>query len=126
MIYAIYEVTNIHTKNNCKKKYIYIYIIKKKYIENVELSEYTIKNKSASWCHWRTFNIWRIVLFHKRLFVAKKVLQIIKRYERDGSLKNFWLNGSWWNQTCFFYGIAVKNLLSTFIFKSVGITKWTT
>ncbi len=31
-----------------------------------------------------------------------------------------WLNGSLWNQKWFFYGIAVKNLLSTFIFKSGG------
>ncbi len=30
-----------------------------------------------------------------------------------------WLNGSLWNQIWFFYGIAVKKLLSTFIFKSV-------
>ncbi len=30
------------------------------------------------------------------------------------------LTGSLWNQKRFFYGIAVKNLLSTFIFKSVG------
>ncbi len=30
-----------------------------------------------------------------------------------------WLSGSLWNQKWFFYGIAVKNLLSTFIFKSV-------
>ncbi len=30
------------------------------------------------------------------------------------------LNGSLWKQKWFFYGIAVKNLLSTFIFKSVG------
>ncbi len=30
-----------------------------------------------------------------------------------------WLNGSLWNQKWLFYGIAVKNLLSTFIFKSV-------
>ncbi len=33
---------------------------------------------------------------------------------------NGWLNGSLWNQKWFFYGIAVKNLLSTFIFKSVS------
>ncbi len=34
---------------------------------------------------------------------------------------NLWLNGSLnlWNQKWLFYGIAVKNLLSTFIFKSV-------
>ncbi len=37
-------------------------------------------------------------------------------------LKNLWLNGSLWNQKWFFYyGIAVKNLLSTFIFKIVTI-----
>ncbi len=35
-------------------------------------------------------------------------------------LKNLWLNGSLWNQKWFFYGIGVTNLLSTFIFKSVG------
>ncbi len=33
---------------------------------------------------------------------------------------NLWLNGSLWNQKRFFYGIAVKNLWSTFIFKSVA------
>ncbi len=33
------------------------------------------------------------------------------------SLKNLWLNVSLWNQKWLFYGIAVKNLLSTFIFK---------
>ncbi len=32
--------------------------------------------------------------------------------------KYFWLNGSLWNQNWFFYSITVKNLLSTFIFKS--------
>ncbi len=31
------------------------------------------------------------------------------------------LTGSLWNQKWLFYGIAVKNLLSTFIFKSVSI-----
>ncbi len=30
-----------------------------------------------------------------------------------------WLNGSLWNQKGFFYGIAVKKLLNTFIFKIV-------
>ncbi len=39
-----------------------------------------------------------------------KVLQIIIQ---------IWLNGSLWNQKWFSYGISVKNLLSTFIFKSV-------
>ncbi len=29
------------------------------------------------------------------------------------------MNGSLWNQKWLFYGIAVKNLLSTFVFKSV-------
>ncbi len=33
-------------------------------------------------------------------------------------LKNLWLNGSLWKQKWLFYGIAVKTLLSTFIFKS--------
>ncbi len=50
----------------------------------------------------------------------KKVLQIIKRYGRDGSWKNLWLNGSLWNQKWFFYGIAWRTFWSTFIFKSVG------
>ncbi len=53
----------------------------------------------------------------------KNVLQIIKRIikRRDGSLKNLWLNGSSWNQKWLFNGIAVKNLLSTFIFKTIYI-----
>ncbi len=36
---------------------------------------------------------------------------------------NLWLNG---NQKWFFYGIAVKNLLSTIIFKSVFVLIWFT
>ncbi len=39
------------------------------------------------------------------------------------SLNNLWLNVSLWNQKWLFYGIAVKNLLSTFIFKSVPFLK---
>ncbi len=31
------------------------------------------------------------------------------------------MNGSLWNQKLFFYGIALKNLLSTFSFKSASI-----
>ncbi len=35
--------------------------------------------------------------------------------------QNRWLNDSVWKQKWFFNGITVKNLLSTFIFKSVQI-----
>ncbi len=51
----------------------------------------------------RTFDIWRTFLFHKRIFVSKW-----------RTLEWFFVELKW-----FFYGIAVKNLLSTFIFKSV-------
>ncbi len=68
----------------------------------------TLKNKDASRYHRRTFlSKW----FHKESLTSeeplcftkdslwwKKVLQIIKRQERDGSLKKLWLNGSLWNQ----------------------------
>ncbi len=72
-------------------------------------------------------NLFLFKWFHKEPLISeetstlwwKKVLQVIKRQETDGSLKNLWLNGSLWNQKWFFYGIAVKNLSSTFIFKSV-------
>ncbi len=43
---------------------------------------------------WRTFNIWRTFLFHKRLFVVKEGSSDYKKVERDGSLKDLWLNGS--------------------------------
>ncbi len=87
-----------------------------------------LKNKGAS--RWRTFlSKW----FHKEPLTSeepfcftkgslwwKKVLQIIKRQGRDGSLKNLWLNGSLGNQKWFFYGIAWRTFWSTFIFKSVN------
>ncbi len=84
-------------------------------------------NKGASRCHRRTFlSKWfhkepltseELFCFTKVFLWRNKVLQIIKRYERYGSLKNLWLNGSLWNQKWFFNWIAVQNFLSTFIFK---------
>ncbi len=57
----------------------------------------------------RTFDIQRAFLFHKRLFVVEEGSQDYKNniFHKDYSL---------WNQKWFFYDIAVKNLLSTFIF----------
>ncbi len=48
--------------------------------------------------------------------VVKESSSDYKKVEREGSLNNPWLNDSLWNQKWLFYGIAVKNLLSTFIF----------
>ncbi len=51
--------------------------------------------------------------------MAKEGSSDYKKVRKRWFFKNLWLNGSLWNQKWFFYGIAVKNLLSTFIFKSV-------
>ncbi len=57
-------------------------------------------------------------LFHKRFFVVKEGSSDYKKDKKE-MLKDLWLNGSLWNQKWFFYGIAVKNILSTFTFRSV-------
>ncbi len=61
---------------------------------------------------YRTFNIWRIFLFYKSFFVAK---------EGSADYKN--ASKTWffdWRVLCGAKnGIAVKNLLNTFICKSV-------
>ncbi len=54
--------------------------------------------------------------------VVAKLLTVSRMSKVDYQNKvllYLWLNGSLWNQKWFFYGIAVNNLLSTFIFKSV-------
>ncbi len=63
----------------------------------------------------RTFNIRRTFLYHKRFFLAKEGSSDYKKVWKR------WMNGSLWNQKIFFYGIALKNLLSTFSFKSASI-----
>ncbi len=73
---------------------------------------YTLKNKGASWCHRRTFlSKWfhkepstfeEPFCFTKGSLWRNKVLQIIKWLERDGSLKNLWLNGYLWNKKWLF------------------------
>ncbi len=68
----------------------------------------------TKWFHKEPLTSEESFCFTKGSLWQKKVLQIIKRSERDSSSKNLWLNGSLWNQKWFFYGIAVKNLLSTF------------
>ncbi len=57
-------------------------------------------------------------LFHKRFFVVKEGSSDYKKDKKE-MLKDLWLNGSLWNQKWLFYGIAVKNILSTFTFRSV-------
>ncbi len=70
---------------------------------------------------WRTFNIWRTFLFHKSLFVVKEGSSDYKKVERDGSLKNLWLNGTLWNQKWLLYCFAVKNLLEHLLFLRVCV-----
>ncbi len=69
----------------------------------------------SKWFHKVPLTSAEAFCFTKGSLCRKKVLQIIKRWGRYGSLKNLWLNGSLWNQKWFFYGIA----WSTFIFQSV-------
>ncbi len=82
---------------------------------------YTLKNKGASRCHWRTFlSKWfhkepsaseEPFCFTKACLWLNKVLQIRKKVR-----KRFYEK---------FYGIAVKNLLSNFILKSVYVKSFT-
>ncbi len=61
----------------------------------------------------RTFNIWRTFLFHKMFFVVEKDSLDYKKEKKRWFFKEPLTE---W----FFYGITVKNLLSTFIFKRVA------
>ncbi len=82
------------------------------YLDNRPLKRYVIV-----W-HLRHFTA-----LHKSSPVAWWDSKLIEKYkiEKRCSLENLWLNGSLWNQNWFFYSIAEKNLLSTFIFKSITL-----
>ncbi len=89
--------------------------------------------KGASWCHRRTFlSKW----FHKEPLTSEETFCFTKVYlwQKKGSsdykkLRNRWFFNLWtfdfygslWNQKWFFNGIAVKNLLSTFIFNVTSL-----
>ncbi len=69
---------------------------------------------------WRTFNIWRTFLFHKRLFVVKEGSSDYKKVERDGSLKKplteWFFFGT---KNGYYIALLWRTFWAPFIFKSV-------
>ncbi len=69
---------------------------------------------------WRTFNIWRTFLFNKS--VVKEGSSDYKKVERDGSLNNLWLNGSFLEPKIVIILLCCEEPFGApFIFKSVCV-----
>ncbi len=68
----------------------------------------------------RTFNIRRIFLFHKRFFVVKESSSEYQKIRKRWIVKETLPEWFFVVTKMVLHGIAVKNLLSIFNFKSVG------
>ncbi len=80
----------------------------------------TLKNKGASRCHRRSFNIWRTFLFIKRLFVVKEGSSDYKKVRKRCFFKEPLTEWFFVEPKMVLLWHHLKNLLKHLYFKSVA------